>query len=131
MRTAVKYKITPVNSNFLFSLRSMIWPAYSDIVTAGITSDKPIKPIAKGSLVKLYIHQPTTVLIILKPIINVKRPAIRLRYSAILTAAKGSVLFIIFYLLMVNSNSAVHLHNPYPAHQSLLLNVRHYLKNQI
>ncbi len=51
--TAIKYRIIPVNNNFLFSLKSITWPAYKAIVTAGITSESPINPIAKGSLVKL------------------------------------------------------------------------------
>ena len=89
----------PRNSSFRFSLRSITWPAYKASETAGTTSDKPIKPIAKGALVKLYIHQPSNVVIMRKAITKENLPVTRFRNSGILTASKGSLSDILIYLI--------------------------------
>lgn len=85
-----RYSATPRRSSFLFSLISIICPAYKERDTAGITSDKPINPMAKGSLVNSYTHHPTKVPIIRNPIINKNLPIMRFLYSEIRIAAKGS-----------------------------------------
>ena len=72
---------------------SITCPAYRESDKAGTTSANPINPIAKGSFVSSYNHHPTKVPIIRNPIMKQKRPIIRLRYSGILTAAKGSCLY--------------------------------------
>jgi hypothetical protein len=58
---------------------------------AGITSDSPTRPIAKGSWVSSYTHQPTRVFIMRNPIMKQNRPSIRFLYSGIRIAAKGSL----------------------------------------
>src|SRR5436853_4653055 len=86
---ALKYKPMPRNNNILFSLRSITWPAYKASETAGITSDRPIKPIANGAFVKLYIHQPSKVVIMRNAITKTNLPATRFRNSGIRTDTKG------------------------------------------
>src|ERR1043166_10300581 len=83
----VKYKSTPRNSIFFFSLLSITCPAYKANETAGITSDKPSHPIASGSLVRLYIHHPQTVVIMRSAMTNKKRPTRRFLNSGMRTEA--------------------------------------------
>src|SRR4051794_27997220 len=91
---ASAYNEIQVSNSFRFSLRSMICPAYSARLTAGITSDRPINPIAKGSLVRLYIHHPMTVVSIRMASVKENLPISRFRYSVILTDAKGLYLIV-------------------------------------
>ena len=98
----IRYKLAPVNNTFLFSLISITCPAYNAHEMAGTTSDNPMMPIAKGALVNSYIHQPTNVPIMRKPMMKKNLPNIKFLNSLILTAAKGSWCCESGFILSVN-----------------------------
>ena len=93
-RTAKKYSATPLSISFLFSLMSITCPAYNAKDKAGITSLKPINPMAKGSCVSSNTHQPTSVPSILKAIMKENLPKRKFLNSGNCVAAKALCLFI-------------------------------------
>ncbi len=96
----------PRINNFFFSLRSITWPAYKASDTAGITSLRPINPIANGALVKLYIHQPNKVVSMRNAITKANLPVTRKRNSGIRIEIKGEISDCVFCESVFAMNAA-------------------------